>query len=333
LFSAAAPVLSPLGFSLLRRLADGEIHSGEALAADSGISRARVSQLLKEADAAGLRLERRPGRGYRLHDALPFLEQSAIVAALGAREQALTIEVADTLDSTSSELARRAGRRDIDRHLLAAEWQTAGRGRRGRGWSAVLGGSLTFSLGWRFERGAGHLSALPLAVGVALTRALEAAGIAGVQLKWPNDLIHGEAKLGGILVELSGDALGPSLAIVGVGLNVRLPAAARREIGQPVTDLASLAGGQAIDRNALLARIAAELVTVLEDYAEAGFAPLRAAWQRRHAYQKKPVRMLLPDGGTVRGAIVGVDADGALILEAGGRRLRFVSGEVSLRRP
>ena len=326
-------MLSPLGFTLLRRLSDGEIHSGEALAAGSGISRARVSQLLKEADAAGLRLERTPGRGYRLHDALPFLERNAIVAALGSLAESLAIEVVDTLDSTSSELARRAGSSDVDRHLLAAEWQTAGRGRRGRGWSAVLGGSLTFSLAWRFEQGAGHLSALPLAVGVALARALEAAGFVGVRLKWPNDLIHGDAKLGGILVELSGDALGPSLAIVGIGLNVRLTAAARREIGQPATDLASLGAAQAIDRNALLARVAAELVTVLEGYADAGFAPLRAAWQRRHAYQKKAVRVLLPDGGTVRGTIAGVDSDGALILDSGGRRLRFVSGEVSLRRP
>ena len=325
-------MLSPLGFTLLRRLSDGEIHSGEALAAGSGISRARVSQLLKEADAAGLRLERTPGRGYRLYDALPFLERSAIVAALRGRAEALTIEVVDTLDSTSSELARRAGRGDIDRHLLAAEWQTAGRGRRGRGWSAVLGGSLTFSLGWRFDQGAGHLSALPLAVGIALARALEAAGFVGIQLKWPNDLIHGEAKLGGILVELSGDALGPSLAIVGVGINVRLPAAVRRGIGRPATDLATLAGGQTLDRNALLARLLVELVAVLEVYAEAGFAPLRAAWQRHHAYQKKPVQVVLPDGGTVRGAVVGVDADGALILDSGGRRLRFVSGEVSLRR-
>jgi BirA family biotin operon repressor/biotin-[acetyl-CoA-carboxylase] ligase len=326
-------VLSPLGFVLLRRLSDGAIHSGEALAAGSGITRARVSQLLKEADAAGLKLERKPGRGYRLHDALPFLERGAINAALGARAPALTIEVADILDSTNSELARRALHSDIHRHLLTAEWQTAGRGRRGRGWTAVLGGSLTFSLGWRFARGAGHLSALPLAVGVALARALEGAGFVGIGLKWPNDLIHGEAKVGGILVELSGDALGPSLAIVGVGLNVRLPASIRREIAQPVTDLAAIGGSQALDRNALLARCVAEMIRVLEGYADAGFAPLRATWQRRHAYQQKPVQVVLPDGGTVRGVVVGVDAAGALVLDSGGRRLRFVSGEVSLRRP
>lgn len=326
-------MLSALGFSLLRRLSDGKIHSGEALAAGSGISRARVSQLLKEADAAGLSLERAPGRGYRLHDALPFLEQSAIVAALGERAEALAIEVADCLDSTNSELARRAAREDIHRHLLVAEWQTAGRGRRGRGWTAVLGGSLTFSLGWRFSQGAGHLSALPLAVGLALARALEGAGFTGVELKWPNDLICGDAKVGGILVELSGDALGPSLAILGVGLNIHLPAASKRDIGRPVADLATIGGKQAIDRNTLLACFVAELVTMLEIYADAGFAPLRTAWQRRHAYQKKQVLILLPDGAKVRGRVVGVNAAGALILDSDGHRRHFVSGEVSLRQP
>lgn len=326
-------MLSPLGFALLRRLSDGEIHSGEALAAANGISRARVSQLLKEADAAGLKLERKPGRGYRLPDALPFLDSSAIRAALGRRAGKLMIEVADVIDSTNSELARRAGSGEVHRHLLAAEWQTAGRGRRGRSWAAVLGGSLTFSLGWRFSQGAGHLSALPLAVGLALARALEAAGFAGVALKWPNDLIHGDAKLGGILVELSGDALGPSLAIVGVGLNVRLPASLGHDIGQRVTDLTAVSGRTTIDRNMLLARFVTEMVSVLERFSDAGFAPLRAAWQRRHAYQEKAVHVLLPDGGTVRGLVVGVDAAGALVLDSGGRRMRFVSGEVSLRCP
>lgn len=326
-------MLSPLGFSLLRRLSDGELHSGEALAAASGVTRARVSQVLREALAAGLELERRRGHGYRLRDALPFLERDAISRMLGPRTPAVSIEIADVLDSTSSELARRAAHGDIHRHLLAAECQTAGRGRRGRTWTSVIGGSLTFSLGWRFEQGAGYLSALPLAVGLGLAVALEAEGFAGVGLKWPNDLIYDARKLGGILVELSGDALGPSLAVIGVGLNVRLPTGARRDVGHPVVDLAEMVPGRTIDRNALTARIAAELAGVLDAYAAAGFAPLRTAWQRRHVLQKRPVQVLLPDGGRVRGEVFGVDADGALVLDSCGRRLRFVNGEVSLRRP
>ena len=213
--------------------------------------------------------------------------------------------------------------------MLAAESQTAGHGRRGRHWTSIAGGSLTFSLGWRFEHGAGHLSGLTLVVGLAVARALDALGFAGVELKWPNDLIHRRAKLGGILVELAGDARGPSLAIIGVGLNVHLPAAARRCIDQPVTDLAAISP-RSIERNVVLARILDELAKILPKFAAGGFAPLRLAWQRRHAFQRRPVRVALPEGSSARGKVVGVDADGALVLDSGGHRLRFVSGEVSL---
>src|SRR5262249_57216310 len=130
------------------------------------------------------RLERVRGRGYRLVDALPFLERDAVIAALGPMAAKLAVEIVDTIDSTNSELARRAARVDIHRRALAAEWQTAGRGRRGRNWTAIAGGSLTFSFGWRFEQGAGHLAGLTLAVGLSLAQSLEAAGLAGIGLKW-----------------------------------------------------------------------------------------------------------------------------------------------------
>jgi BirA family biotin operon repressor/biotin-[acetyl-CoA-carboxylase] ligase len=325
-------MLSPLGFALLRRLSDGELHSGEALAAATGVTRARVSQVLRASETAGFTLERVRGVGYRLVDPAPFLDREAIVAALGVAAPRLKIEVADTVDSTSTELLRRAARQSVDRRVLVAEWQTAGRGRRGRGWTAVAGGSLTFSLGWRFEQGAGFLAGLSLAVGVALGRALDAAGFRDIQLKWPNDLVHRHAKIGGILIEISGDALGPTLAIIGVGLNVRLPSTARRDIAQPVTDLAAIDRERALDRNRLLAFVLAELSAVLERYGRDGFAPFVAEWQRRHALQKKPVRVLLPDGSVAAGDVVGVDASGALVLDQRGRRVRFVSGEVSLRR-
>jgi BirA family biotin operon repressor/biotin-[acetyl-CoA-carboxylase] ligase len=329
---AATSVLSPLGFALLRRLSDGQLHSGEALAAAIGVTRARVSQILRASEAAGFTLERVRGAGYRLVDPVPFLDRDAIVAALGANAQRLKIEVADSVDSTNTELLRRAARQPVDHQVLVAEWQTAGRGRRGRKWTAVAGGSLTFSLGWRFEQGAAFLAGLSLAVGVALCRALDAAGFKDVQLKWPNDLVHRRGKIGGILIEISGDALGPALAIIGVGLNVRLPKSARHDIAQPVTDLAAIDRERALDRNRLLAFILAELCALLERYAREGFAPFVAEWQRRHALQKKPVRVLLPDGSVAAGDVVGVDASGALVLDQRGRRVRFISGEVSLRR-
>ena len=333
-------MLTPLGFSLLRQLADGEIHSGEDLAAKVGLTRARVSQVLKDAEAAGLALERVKGRGYRLLEAPDFLDARKIrdrageLAVTRPATLPLAVEVVDQIESTSSELMRRAQRRDVHRTALAAEWQTAGRGRRGREWTAIAGGSLTFSLGWKFEQGAGFLAGLSLAVGVAVVRALEAEGFKDVALKWPNDLIHRHLKFGGILIELNGDALGPTTTVIGVGLNVRLPPASRKDIPVPVTDLASVAGRKAppIDRNRLLAALLAELAAVLDLYAREGFAPFAAEWQHRHAYQGKPVKLLLPDGATVTGMVAGVDASGALVLADGPRRARFLSGEITLRR-
>jgi BirA family biotin operon repressor/biotin-[acetyl-CoA-carboxylase] ligase len=333
-------VLTSLGFTLLRQLSDGAFHSGEDLAETVGLTRARVSQLLKEAETSGLALERIRGRGYRLLATPDFLSADLVRAALSDNVRKnpaiplVCIEVVDEIASTSTELLRRMQRKDIHASVLAAEWQTAGRGRRGRKWTAVAGGSLTFSLGWRFEQGAGFLAGLSLAVGVAVIRALEAEGLHGVELKWPNDLIHRHLKVGGILVELNGDALGPSTVVVGVGLNVRLPTAAKRDIDQPVSDLTAVAGRGAapIDRNRLLARLVAELASAFAAYADAGFQPFAAEWQRRHAYQGKPVRLLLPDGASVKGTVAGVDSMGALVLADGPRRARFLSGEISLRR-
>ena len=333
-------MLTSLGFTLLRQLSDGAFHSGEDLAANVGLTRARVSQLLKEAETAGLALERIRGRGYRLLAAPDFLAADLIRAALSENVRRnpdiplVAIEVVDEIASTSTELLRRSNRKDIHATALVAEWQTAGRGRRGRKWSAVAGGSLTFSLGWRFDQGAGYLAGLSLAVGVAVIRALEAEGLPGVELKWPNDLIHRHLKVGGILVELNGDALGPSTVVVGVGLNVRMPASAKRDIEQPVSDLTAVAGRGAvpIDRNRLLGRLVAELASAFSAYADSGFPSFAAEWQRRHAYQGKPVRLLLPDGASVNGTVAGVDSSGALVLADGPRRSRFLSGEISLRR-
>ena len=258
------------------------------------------------------------------------LDREKIVAALGGRRR-LAVEVVDRVDSTSSELLRRAGAIDIHRRVLLAERQDAGRGRRGRAWTSVPGGSLALSLGWRFARRPSELSALPLVAGLAVCMALETEGFADVELKWPNDLVHRGAKLAGVLVELAGDRAGGSLAVIGIGVNVRLSAAVRRSIGQAATDLASVAPRAQLDRNVLAARIVGEVAGALPAYARSGFARFRAEWLRRHALQGKAVEVLLPDGGKVRGTACGVDADGALAVASDGRRLRFVSGEVSLR--
>ena len=176
---------------------------------------------------------------------------------------------------------------------------------------------------------------MSLAVGVAVVRALEAEGFAGIELKWPNDLVHRHLKVGGILIEFNGDALGPSTVVVGVGLNVRMPrevAPRHRAAGHRPARRSRAAARQPIDRNRLLARLVAELATTLATYAEHGFAPFAAEWQHRHAYQGKPVKLCCPTAPRSRARSPASTRSGALVLADGPRRARFLSGEISLRR-
>jgi BirA family biotin operon repressor/biotin-[acetyl-CoA-carboxylase] ligase len=249
---------------------------------------------------------------------------------LGTAAARFSVEIVDRIGSTNTLLVQRAAAGAADRTVIAAEWQTDGRGRRGRVWHALPGAALTFSLLWRFEQGAGLLAGLSLAVGVAVTRVLAQFGVRDAGLKWPNDVLWRGRKLAGILIEVQGDMLGPSAAVIGIGLNCRVPAALLDRIDQPAADIAG-ASGTAPERNRLLASLLMELDRVLTVFARDGFAPLREEWQRCHVYQDKPVKIALPDGGIVNGMAEGVAENGALLLATQSGQLRFHSGEVSLR--
>jgi BirA family biotin operon repressor/biotin-[acetyl-CoA-carboxylase] ligase len=324
--------MNSLTFKALRMLADGEFRSGEAMARNLGVSRASVWNALHALDTSGIEIFRVRGRGYRLAEPLSLLERGAIETALGAHNSRFVLELVDSVDSTNSLLMRRAAEGAASGLMIAAEWQTQGRGRRGRPWHALPGATLTFSLLWRFEQGAGFLAGLSLAVGVAVLRALAICGVRDAGLKWPNDVQWGGRKLAGILIELQGEMLGPSAAVIGIGLNCRMPRALLDRIDQPVVDVATVAGA-APDRNRLLASLLIELESLLTRFARDGFAPLRDEWQRRHVYQGKPVKLALPDGGTVNGVAEGVADNGALLLATRTGQLRFHSGDVSLRAP
>jgi BirA family transcriptional regulator, biotin operon repressor / biotin---[acetyl-CoA-carboxylase] ligase len=322
--------MKTLAANVLRRLADGEFHSGEALARALDVSRASVWHAIRELDAAGLEIYKVHGRGYRLERSLTLLDSASVERALGSLAGRFTIEVRDEAQSTNTELLARAAAGAPSGSVLVVERQTGGRGRLGRAWHAGVGEALTFSLLWRFARGAGALSGLSLAVGAALARALEKEGATTIGLKWPNDILWQERKLAGILIELAGDALGPTAAVIGIGVNVRLTEATRDRIGQPAADLEA-ACAAAPDRNLLLARVLGEIGATLDDFSRDGFAPLRAEWQRRHAHQGRRVTLTFPDGSRQSGRAGGVAEDGSFLLETPGGIRRFHSGEISLR--
>jgi BirA family biotin operon repressor/biotin-[acetyl-CoA-carboxylase] ligase len=322
--------MSALTFLALRRLADGRFHSGEKIARSLGRTRATLSEALRRAPELGIDIFSVPGRGYRLAEPIEFLDQAEIAAALG--DEVVHIEVVDEVDSTSTRLMEMASRGAPSGTCLAAEFQSAGRGRRGRSWVSSLGGSLTFSLLWRFERGAGHLAGLSLSVGAAVARALAAHGVARVQVKWPNDVVVDFRKIAGILVETTGDIQGPSVAVVGVGVNYRLSERTLEGIDQAVTDVVHCAQPRAPSRNALLASLLAELASTLRRFETSGFAAERDSWRSLHAYQGRPVRVLPAHEAPFDAEVTDVAADGALIVTLpDGRSLPLASAEISLR--
>ncbi|MEQ1516750.1 MAG: biotin--[acetyl-CoA-carboxylase] ligase [Usitatibacteraceae bacterium] len=325
--------MRPLAFSLLRDLSHEHFVSGAKLAEKYGVSRSAVSDALRDASEAGIGIFSLTRKGYRLAEPIEVLDVDRIRTALGADAKRVNVEVLTEIDSTNSELTRRALAGAPGGLCLAAETQSAGRGRRGRQWHSALGSSLTFSLLWRFDRGAAQLGGLSLVVGLAILRALQDFGLrdpASVGLKWPNDVVAGNAKLAGVLIETQGDMLGPTTVIIGIGINVNLSDALKSNIDQPATDVAALCD-ELPSRNRLLARVLRELVIVLDEFRAAGFGPFKSAWRAHNVLQDKPVRVLFGDGAVVDATVKDVADDGTLIVIAKGKELHVTAGEVSLR--
>lgn len=318
--------------ALLSRLADGPV-SGDALAREAGLTRAAVWKRIEALRAAGLRIDARPGRGYALAAPVDLLDAGRILAALPAavRGGLAGLEVAWSLDSTNSELLRRADPGPLARVLLA-ERQTGGRGRRGRPWASPLAANLYLSVARRFEAGLARLGGLSLVAGIAVTDALHALGVSRARLKWPNDLVvageDGLRKLGGILVEGGGEYAGPARAVIGIGLNVRMPPDAGGGIDQPWIDLQTL--GEVPARDRIAAALVARLLPALDRFDAEGLAPFLPAYAAHDALSGHRVRIL---AGEVehQGIALGVAADGALRLRTGEGERAFHAGEVSLR--
>lgn len=314
----------PRLITCLRQLDAEHFTSGEQIAERLGISRASVSTTLSRAEDYGVGIERRHGLGYRLCRPIEWLDESAITQELPPAS-VLTLERFDSAESTNRTLLA------LPSHgrVLVTEWQSGGRGRMGRKWLGALGGSLLFSLAWSFPEGPAQLAGLPLAVGAALARAIEAAGVTEIGLKWPNDLLLPSGKAGGILIEMQGDALGPAQVVIGVGLNLYLP----EGIGPLDQAAAGLEDhGLHLGRNALLGRILAELESALPRFAAEGFGPLRQEWEQHHTWHNQVAEVHLPDGRKLGGIIQGVSDEGALRLQVDGVSRLIHSGDVSLRR-
>jgi len=240
-------------------------------------------------------------------------------------------------DSTNTEVLRLPGDRQ-HAHAILAECQTGGRGRRHRSWHSPAGGNIYLSLGWWFRDNNWPLSTTPLVVAIAVSRALSRAGLQGHGIKWPNDILVDGKKLAGILVELQSAGNGPALAVIGVGLNVRMPAPDPAEPGmaidRPWTDLISQLKPEnaGISRNRLASFLLDELLDALESFELKGFGEFFEAWTRLDLLRGGKI-MLEKDGTEIPGVARGVDENGGLLLETASSGMQvFHSGEVSVHR-
>ena len=258
----------------------------------------------------------------------PDAEKSA--RALGALAHRFAIVVIDECDSTNSVLRDHPPADDGRTHVLVARHQHAGRGRRGKTWQAWPGFSLTFSSLWRFDPSPTVPAGLSLVAGLAVACTLEKLGVEGVQLKWPNDVLVFGRKVAGILVELVPGRGRTPAAVIGIGVNLSLPDDAVIPDQPGVTALANELGATDIEANIVLADILASLDGLLERYAIGGFAQLRDAWQQRNAFADLPVSVRDEQSEAI-GTCVGVDEDGALLLETDRGCRRIIAGDVSLR--
>jgi len=315
---------------LLSVLADGEFHSGEELGGLLGVSRAAVWKQLQKLEELSLSIEAQKGRGYRVVGGLDLLNRELIAQHADQALQAILerMEIFGVLDSTNLQAAKRIAMGPAHQYCCTAEQQTAGRGRRGRQWLSPFGRSLYCSLVWEFSNGAAALEGLSLCIGVAVANALSEAGVDGISLKWPNDVLLDGEKLGGILLEMQGDPAGVCQVIIGVGLNMQLQEVDSAVVTQPWADLSAYPIGS--DRNRMLALLLNALFAALTQYSRQGFSPFRDQWQALDAFRGQSVKVQLGEEWLF-GTEDGVNPDGGLRLITDSGVRVFHGGEVSLR--
>lgn len=317
--------------ALIRLLADGELHSGEAIARHLGVTRAAVWKALgKTSERFGLELEALRGQGYRLRQPLELLDEASVLGLLddAARARLARLETHPEIDSTNSHLMREAAQGAPSGLVALAERQSAGRGRRGREWISPFGVNLYLSILWRYPLAPAALGGVSLAVGAVVAEVLSAAGARDLALKWPNDVLWNRRKLAGLLLEVAGESQGPSHLVVGLGINLEMASAQGAAIDQPWCALADT--GVRLGRNALAAQLIAALTRALEDYGREGLEPFLARWARFDRLHGEPVRLLLGNQ-VIEGVHAGIAGDGALLLDTTEGQRCFQAGEVSVR--
>lgn len=314
---------------LIKALAQGEFVSGQALGDSLDISRTAISKHIKALTEMGLDIYSVTGKGYKLSQPLVLLNKDDIISRLPTNGTIPEIEVHSLIDSTNSYLLRRLPNQLSQGQVCLAEFQSAGRGRRGRQWISPFGSQIYLSLYWHLEQGLSAAMGLSLVTALAVSDAIYSLTKIQVQLKWPNDVYLSGVKLAGILIDLEGQALEASHSVIGIGLNLNMPEQAAQQIDQQWTDLQSHCKS-VINRNSLSAQLIHHLLKRLKQHQNEGLASMLEEWHTHDFYLNKRVKLLTGERIT-KGICRGVNNQGALMLEIDGQIRPIYGGEVSLR--
>ncbi len=316
---------------ILNLLADGQFHSGTEIGANLGVSRAAVNKAIKVLQVSGLEIHCVTGKGYKLASPLAPLSEEKINQHLkNSRIKPTAIHVLDEVDSTNDYLLSLARTKTVSGHVCLGEAQLQGRGRRGNNWVAPAYRNILLSIAWEFQLGPADLGGLSLAAGVAVVNSLVELDVSDAKLKWPNDILLADKKIGGLLIEMQGESTGPCLVVLGIGINVDMGYVTKNEINQPWTDLKNETN-LTFDRNQLAANLVKHLLQCFADFEENGFELFKKQWMSLHAYSDRHVKVIRGDR-EYPGKIINIGNNGALyLLDEKGEEHCFVSGEVSLR--
>lgn len=315
---------------ILELLSDGQFHSGDELGEALGVSRAAVWKQIQKLQDKGLDIFSVKGKGYKLSTPIDLLNADEILRHVESEVLPLLsdVEVHSVVSSTNDIAMRNASNNLGCGYVCLAEQQTAGRGRRGRAWVSPFGANIYLSMVWGFSGGAAALEGLSLATGVVVAEALCELGCRNVRLKWPNDLLVGSAKVGGVLLEMTGDPSGQCQVVLGLGVNTKIAQADGSAIDQAYAQLFD--HGVVLSRNQLAGKLISELTRMLQQFSVDGFGKYQQRWEAMDAYRGKPVAIHAGSQVT-RGVARGVDATGGLRLETASGLEIFKGGELSLR--
>ncbi|MFA3780303.1 bifunctional biotin--[acetyl-CoA-carboxylase] ligase/biotin operon repressor BirA [Yersinia sp. 1652 StPb PI] len=308
---------------LIGILADGAFHSGEQLGETFGMSRAAINKHMQTIREWGLDVFTVPGKGYSLPAPIQLLNEQTILNYLPAGQ----VAVLPVVDSTNQYLLDRITELKSG-DACVAEYQHAGRGRRGRQWISPFGANLYLSMFWRLEQGPAAAMGLSLVVGIVMAEVLRKLGAEQVRVKWPNDLYLNDKKLAGILVELTGKTGDAAQLVIGAGINLTMRESTTNVISQDWINLQE--AGVNIDRNKLTAELLSELRLAVVKFENEGLSAFISRWREMDNYLDRPVKLIIGNQ-EIFGIARGIDQQGALLLEQNGNVKPYIGGEISLR--